>query len=77
MATLACSSSTLLTTVAMFGSLVASIMSIYLMYVLAYVLETVCLVCIPVHFINLIVFILYTTKWSRMVQAANKSLKTD
>ena len=45
-------------------SIVSCASSVYLVYILFYVLEMICLVCMPVHFINLALFILFTIKWN-------------
>ncbi len=67
------SSSLYLTTAATVVCLVSSVVSAYLMYILTYVISTVCLVCLPVHFINLLLLILYIIKWQRLtVQSRTK-----
>ena len=43
-----------------FGSL---IFSAYLLYILVYVINKICLVCMSVHIVNLLTFILFTIKW--------------
>ena len=41
---------------------VSCLSSAYLLYVLMYVLEKICLVCIQVHIISLLLFIFFTVK---------------
>lgn len=53
-------------------SFLSTITSAYLIYILVYVLKTICLVCLPVHFLNVLLFILYTIKWRT---AQNHKLK--
>jgi uncharacterized membrane protein len=60
---LALSSSPLFLYTALFSGLVSTVISAYLMYLLVYVLETICLVCVPVHIINVLLLILFTLKW--------------
>ena len=73
----ALSSSGLFLYLAIFFSFVSTVFSAYLIYVLVYILKTICLVCLPVHFINLLLFILYTFKWrtvkSRSTKRRNKT----
>jgi len=53
--------------------LLSSVVSAYLMYILTYVINTVCLVCLPVHFINLLLLIFYIVKWRRLASAPTHS----
>ena len=42
---------------------VSLLSSAYLLYILVYVMNKICLVCMPIHIINLFTFILFTLKW--------------
>lgn len=55
----------------------ACLTSVYLVYILFYILEMICLVCMPVHFINLALFILFTIKWSSPPGKATSSAGTN
>lgn len=64
---------------ALFTGLVSTVTSAYLMYILVYVLETICLVCVPVHVINVLLLLLYTLKWrtvnARQIKGGKKHKK--
>lgn len=68
---LSLSSSSLLLQVAISLSLVSTVISAYLIYVLVYVLETICLVCLPVHFINILLLLLFTLKGRSMASTTS------
>ena len=72
----ALSSSWLFLYTALLAGLVSTVISAYLMYVLVYVLNTICLVCVPVHVINVLLLVLYTLKWrtlnGKMLSKAGK-----
>ena len=54
---------------------VSCLSSAYLLYVLMYVLEKICLVCLPVHFISLLLFILFSVKARTMPEATKAEAK--
>ena len=56
-------------------SVVSCASSLYLVYILFYVLEMICLVCMPVHFINLALFILFTMKWNYTPSSSTRHSK--
>jgi len=60
-----------MTTLALLATAFACVTSVYLVYILFYVLEKICLVCMPVHFINLILFVLFTIKWNSIEGSEN------
>lgn len=62
--------------VALFITLVSTIISAYLLYVLVFVLEIICIVCLPVHLINVFLFVLFTLKWRTVTLAQSRERKT-
>jgi uncharacterized membrane protein len=49
--------------------------SAYLVYILVYVMNKICLVCMPIHIINLLTFILFTIKWRTVGSSAGENTK--
>ena len=69
------SSSKLVVGLSLLMTLVSVVSSAYLLYILVYVMNKICLVCMPVHIINLLTFILFTIKWRTVGGSAGESGK--
>ena len=54
---------------------VSVVSSAYLVYILVYVMNKICLVCMPIHIINLLTFILFTVKWRTVGSSAGEERK--
>ena len=65
-------SSRLVIAFALMMTCVSLVFSVYLLYILVYVMNKICLICMPVHFINLLTFILFTVKWRTTDSAASQ-----
>ncbi len=70
----ALSSSKMLLYLALLLGFASTVTSAYLIYVLVFILRTICLVCLPVHLVNILIFLLFTLKW-RTVDASQTSSK--
>ncbi len=57
------SQSRLVIQLSVFLSLLACVMSVYLVYILVFVLQKICLVCMGVHLVNVLLSLLFTLKW--------------
>ena len=54
---------------------VSVVSSAYLVYILVYVMNKICLVCMPIHIINLLTFILFTVKWRTVGSSTGEERK--